>query len=291
MKKYLYLAGVLSCTALAQAEGKKAGLEKMIQPKVSYESSYLSDAVVDGFSGGAKVSKNTIRINNMIAGLSYTNWTFKWHGIDKLPFGDGVHEPLTQMHSIKLNANIPYFISEKWFWLTSLSLKSTFEKETKDSYAIGFFSFGTYKLDKEHAITVGAFGNYHPTTTIALPALSYSYRARASDGFKVILGFPRSYVGYHINEDLLIRAGFIYSQSVIRLSDESYITPSGFVEAKDYLNNFGFAYELSNHINLETDLLYSLRREFTIFSKDANELNSYIIKPSLGINLRLSYLF
>lgn len=288
---YSSLAIALPSLAFAQEGEKKEGLQKMIQPKVSYESSYLSEALVEGYGGGATVSKNTIRINNKMLGLSYSNWKFDWSGIDKLPFGNGIDTPLKDTHSIRLNVNIPYFINEKWFWLTSLSVKSTFEKQMSDSYSIGFFSFTSYRLDEDHALTLGAFANYHPTTTLALPALSYSYRARAHDGFKLILGFPRTYLGYHINEDLLVRAGFIYSQSVIRLSDASTITPSGFLEAKDYYNNLGFAYELNEDITLEADVLYSLKREFTIYSKDADKLNTYTIEPSLGANFRISYLF
>lgn len=296
MKRYcarcLYFVVLIFPLGLyAQSPLKKAGLEKMIQPKVSLESAYVSDASINGYDGGVAVSKNRLRLNNKIAGFSYTNWAFTWNNLASLPFGDGVHSPIEQMHSFNLNANIPYFLSNKWFILTSLSVKSTFEKETANSYGGGLFSFASYKLDDEHAVQFGAFANYHPISTLALPVISYSYRARQNDGLKFILGFPRTYVGYHTHEDTLLRFGIIFSQSVIRLSDTSVIENSGFIEAQDYMSNLGFTYDINDEFTIESDLLYSIKRDFTIYATDGTELNAYSIKPSLGLNFKITYLF
>lgn len=288
--KFLFFI-ILPLLLYAQKPLKKAGLEKMIQPKVSLESSYISDASLDGYDGSVSVVKNRLSINNKIAGLSYTNWAFHWSNLKDLPFGDGVHNPIEQMHSFKLNANIPYFINDKWFLLSSVSLKSTFEKETKNSYSGGIFSFASYKMNENHAIQFGVFATYHPVSTLALPVISYSYRARQSDGLKFILGFPRTYVGYHINEETLLRFGIIFSQSVIRLSDASVIQKSGFIEAQDYMSNLGVSYELSKHINIQSDVLYSVKRDFTIYEKNGSELHHYRIQPSFGVNFRISYVF
>lgn len=270
---------------------QKAGLEKMIQPKVSLQSAYISNANVRGYDGSVSVTKTRLSINNKIAGISYTNWAFDWNNVARLPFGDGVHSPITQMHSIRANVNIPYFLSDKIFILTSLSLKSTFEKETDDSYGGGLFSFASYKLNQDHAIQFGAFANYHPVSTLAMPVISYSYRARQSDGLKFILGYPRTYVGYHLSEAALLRLGMIFSQSVIRLSDESVIEKSGFIEAEDFMSNMGFSYELNKHVTFESDLLYSVKRNFTIYSKEGDKLSAYAIEPSFGMNFRFRYIF
>lgn len=275
----------------AQAPLKKDGLEKMIQPKVSFATAYLSEASLSGYEGSVKVSKNQLCINNTIVGFSYTNWAFDWSKLTDLPFGDGVHSPIDQMHSFKLNANVPYFVNDNLFVLSSVSAKSTFENESYNSYSAGLFSFASYKLDDEHAIQFGFFANYHPISTLALPVISYSYRARQSDGFKFILGFPRTYIGYHVNEETLLRLGAIFSQSVIRLSDSSVIEKSGFIEAEDYMSNVGFSYEINESFAIESDLLHSLKRNFIIYSKEGNELNTYSIKPSLGLNFKITYLF
>jgi hypothetical protein len=275
----------------AEAPLKKAGLEKMIQPKVSFSSAYLSDATLNGYEGSVNVRKNRIGINNAIAGFSYTNWAFGWNNLASLPFGNGTNSPIKQMHSFKLNANIPYFVNDKLFILTSVSVKSTFEKEHSDSYGGGLFSFASYKLDDEHAIQFGAFANYHPISTLALPVISYSYRARQSDGFKFILGFPRTYVGYHVNEAALLRFGIVFSQSVIRLSNTSVIEESGFIEAEDYMSNLGLSYEINEKFNIETDVLYGIKRNFIIYSKSGNELQSNSIDSSLGVSVRIAYIF
>ena len=67
------------------------------------------------------------------------------------------------------------------------------------------------------SFSTGLFWSYHPISTMVLPVISYSYRARQTDGLQVILGFPRAYVAYFINGSLLLRSGMIFSQSLIKL--------------------------------------------------------------------------
>lgn len=270
---------------------KKGVLERMAQPKVSLDAAYLSDANVNGSEGSVRVEKTKIQLNNAIGGISYTNWSFLWNDVAALPFGNGVDAPIKQMHSIKLNANLPYFINEKWFVLASVSASSTFEKEMSDSYGAGVFAFASYKLSENHTFQMGAFANYHPISTLALPVMSYSYRARKTDGLQVVLGFPRAYVGYFLNESTLLRGGMIFSQSVIKLSDESVVESSGYIEAEDYMSNVGVSYEFTPSFTLDTDLLYSLKRNFIIYNSAGDEQQTYKINPSFGVSLRLKYLF
>jgi len=270
---------------------KKGLLERMVQPKISLDSSYVSDAKVNGSEGGVSVAKNRIQLNNAIGGISYTNWSFLWNNVGDLPFGNGVDSPIEQMHSVRINASVPYFINEQWFLLASLSANTTFEKEMEDSYGAGLFAFASYKLDDDHSFQMGAFANYHPITTLALPVMSYSYRARKTDGVQVILGFPRAYVGYFVNDITLLRGGMIFSQSVIKLSDESVVERSGYIEAEDYMSNFGVTYEFTPSFTLDADLLYSLKRNFIIYNSAGEEQQSYSIDPSFGANIRLRYLF
>lgn len=283
----LFVSGLC---ALEEEQGRDV-LERIVAPKISLESSHLSDAAISGSNGGVAVHKNRLAINNEIVGLSYTNWAFDWSDGASLPFGNGIDAPLEQMHSLRLNVNIPYFINDKWFWLTSLSITSTFERELDDSYGAGFFSFASYKLTPDHSIQMGAFANYHPISTLALPVMSYSYRARSRDGFQLILGFPRAYAGYFIDSKTLLRAGMIFSQSVIKLSQSSTLQSDGYVEAKDYMSNVGLSYEVSRSFRVEGDLLYSLKRDFILYNATGDEQASYGIDPSLGVNLRLRYLF
>ena len=270
---------------------KEGVLERMVQPKVSLDSGYVSDANVNGSDGSVAVTKNRVQINNAIASISYTNWHFNWSDVASLPFGDGVSQPIEQMHSIRASINIPYFINEEWFWLTSISARSSFEREMEESYGAGIFSFASYKLSDDHSIQMGAFANYHPVSTIALPVMSYSYRARKTDGFQLILGFPRAYMGYFLNEKTLLRAGMIFSQSVIKLAKESSIEAGGFVEAEDYMSNIGVVYEFNEKFRLEADVLYSIKRNFIIYDASGNEQQFNSIDPSFGANIRLRYLF
>ena len=292
--KIVLMSALLLFGATLNAEKvklKEDGLEQLLKPRVTFDSSYISDAEVGNTKGSASVHKNRVALSNKLGAISYTNSSFAWNDIASLPFGNGVDKPIEQMHSLKISANIPYFIDEKWFLLTSVSLTSSFEKEMKDSYGAGIFSFASYKLSDDHTIQMGAFANYHPTSTFALPIVSYSYRARQSNGFQFVLGFPRTYIGYHLNEATLLRTGMIFSQSLTKLGDASVISPAGYIEAKDYMGNIGISYTFNTHFSLETDLLYSVKREFTFYNNDAKEQETYEIEPSFGASVRLKYLF
>ena len=282
----VFFLGVLE----AQERLKKPLLERMIEPRVSVDSSYLSDADVDG-GGGVEVLKNSLRVNNGFVGVQYTHWKFNWSDIAALPFGDGVTKPIEEMHRIQANLSLPYPINEKWFLLSQISLSSTYEKEMNDSYGGGVFSFLSYKMDKDHTFQFGAFANYHPIKTLALPVMSYSYRSQQRDGLQVVLGFPRTYIGYHLDPKTLVRFGAIFSQSVIKLSNESVLEPRGYVEAKDYMSNIGISYELDESLRIESDILYSLKREFNLYNSAGEEGDSYSIKPSFGFNVRVAYRF
>jgi len=277
--------------ALACAAEEKSALEKMIQPRISYESAYLESSKVAHTQGSVQVYKNNLRINNELFGVSYSNWKFDWDNVAALPFGDGVHTPIDQIHSFALSANMPKKINDEWFFLASLSLKSTFEKETEDSYGANIFSFASYRLDEEHSFSMGAFANYRPTSTLALPVISYSYREKFKEGWQVVVGFPRTHVGYHVNEDTLVRFGLMFSQSLVRLSDASPIEKSGYAEAKDYSSNLGLTYRLNENFTFAGDLLYTLSREFIIYDAHAKEVQNSTIQNAFGANLRVVYRF
>lgn len=270
---------------------KKGLLERIIQSKVSLQSSYISKANIKGSKGSVEVHKNTLRVNNDIIGFTYSNWAFSWNNLEDLPFGDKKTSPIKEMHAFKINVNVPYFVNKKWFILSSVSLRSSFEKSMNGSYGAGLFSFASYKINNDHALQMGAFANYHRVSTLALPVISYSYRARQHDGLQVVLGFPRTYIGYHADKDTLLKFGVIFSQSVIKLSERSSIEHSGFIEAKDYMGNIGITHEFNKHLRLESNILYSIKRDFTIFDAQGNEQTSYAIKPSLGANIRAIWLF
>jgi hypothetical protein len=289
MRSLLFLLMVLTL-GLYGAETKPSALEQMIQPKLTLQSDFLSDAGFEGFDASVKTYKQKIQINNEMFGISYNRWDFEWDNAAVLPFYKG-KTPIESMERFKLYANFPIFINDDWFMLNSVNVNATYEKETANSFGGGIMSFLSYKVDEDHAIQMGAFANYHPVKTLALPVLGYTYRIRANDGLSLLLGFPRAYVGYHITPKLLLNAGMIYSQAVIRLADESGIENRGYVEAKDYQSNIGLRYELSENLLVRADLLYTFKRDFSIFDHGSHELESYSIEPSAGAILTLRYLF
>lgn len=195
------------------------------------------------------------------------------------------------MNRLKLFANWPLRINDRWFMLNSVNVNSTYEKEMNDSFGAGIMSFFSYNIDDDHAIQLGAFANYHSVRTLALPVIGYTYRARETDGLKMVLGFPRAYVGYQLSPEILFNAGMIYSQAVIRLADDSGIEPEGYSEAKDFQANIGFRYEINEAFELSADLLYAFKRDFTIYNRYADEVDSYSIEPSFGGIVKLKYLF
>ncbi len=289
MKKIILFSSLFVLSLFAQ-EHKLSMLEQITQPKLSFQSDFLSDAKFEGYEGSVKTYKQKIQINNDIMGVSYSRWDFDWDSESDLPFYQG-KTPIDAMNRFKLYANWPLRINDKWFMLNSVNVNTTYEKEMSHSFGAGIMSFFSYKVDDDHAVQLGAFANYHSVKTLALPVIGYAYRARESDGLKMVLGFPRAYIGYQITPEVLINAGMIYSQAVIRLADESGIEPGGYSEAKDFQSNLGFRYEINRHFELSADLLYAFKRDFTIYDHHADEVESYSIEPSLGGIVKLKYLF
>lgn len=289
MKQITLLIALLTFSVNAE-EKNPSLLEKMTQPKITFQSDYLSDANFEGFDASVKTYKQKIQLNNEMFGMSYSRWNFNWDNAASLPFYKG-KTPIESMERVKLFANVPVFINDKWFMLNSINVNATYEKELANSFGAGILSFLSYKVDEEHAIQMGAFANYHPVKTLALPVLGYTYRIREKDGLSMVLGFPRAYVGYHVTPKLLFNAGMIYSQAVIRLADNSGIEKRGYVEAKDFQSNIGLRYELSDNLELSADILYTFKRDFAIYNHNANEIDSYSIEPSAGAIFKLKYLF
>jgi hypothetical protein len=266
-------------------------LERLVAPKVSYQYDYLGNAALSGETTSVTTQRQQLTLNNEIASLQYGYTTYQWYDLQDLSFGNGVDAPINQIHSIKLAGRYPFRPSERWFWLSSLNLNMEFEDQFEGSLGVGFFSFGSYKIDADHTVQMGLFGNYHPVASIILPVISYSYRARQSEGFQAVLGFPRTYVGYRIKEKLLLSGGLIYSQAVVKLGADNGLTPGGYLETKDYFGNLGATYDLTKHWQAEVNWLYALRREFTRYDSSEVELGKETIKPSSGIMLKLRYLF
>jgi len=282
---------LLLSVLFVHAEDKKPSLlEQMTQPKMSFQTDLLSDANFEGLDANVKTYKQKIQINNEMFGISYNRWDFTWDNEASLPFYKG-KDPIESMERVKIYANLPVFLNDKWFMLNSINVNSTYEKEYANSFGAGIVSFFSYKLDESHAFQMGAFANYHPVKTLALPVVGYTYRVREKDGLSMVLGFPRAYIGYHLTPKLLFNAGMIYSQAVIRLADDSGIEEKGYVEAKDYQSNFGLRYEFNEKFEISADILYTFKRDFTIYNNDANEIDSYKIESSAGAIVKLRYNF
>lgn len=261
----------------------------IFQPSINYETSYLAEGDIAG--GNVAINKNQFQANKDFFTFGYTNWKFDWENIHALPFGDQMHVPIDQAHSLLASVRYRKKIDDQWSYMTLMSLKSTFEKEIQNSFGINLLGFSSYHISDNHALQMGGFANYHPTRTLILPALSYSYRERSKDGWQMILGFPRTYVGYYINEKCMLKTGMIFSQSLVRLSNESVIEKKGYIETKDYLSNIGITYNLNPALSVSTDLLYTLKREFTIFDENANEMQKNSVTNTVGASITMNYKF
>ena len=283
----LVLAGSIS---LAAEDQRLSLLEQIAQPKLTFQSDFLSDAKFEGYDGSVKTDKQKIQINNEMFGFSYSRWDFDWNNESDLPFYQG-KTPIDSMNRIRLFANWPLRINDEWFMLNTVNVNATYEDEMSDSFGAGITSFFSYKVDDDHSIQLGAFANYHSVKTLALPVLGYSYRARETDGLKMVIGFPRAYIGYHLSPEILLNTGMVYSQAVIRLADDSGIEPEGYSEAKDFQANFGLRYEINKHFEISADLLYAFKRDFTIYDHNSDEVDDYSIESSLGGIIKLKYRF
>ena len=279
------------CFSGLALQGSQIPPLKGSQPIVNVESSYIEDAEVSGGDGSVRVIKNNLQIEQNNFSLGYSHWKLDWDNVASLPFGDGVKAPISDIHALQATLRQTKRINDQWSYFTLLSLKSTFEKQLNDSFGINLLALGSYRMGDEHSFQMGGFANYHPTESLVLPAISYSYRERSNEGWQLVLGFPRTHIGYHIDEKSLLRFGVMFSQSLVRLSDDNVMARARYVEAKDYFSNIGITYQFSPMLNLSADLLYTLKREFTIFDANADQIQSHTIKNGFGGNVKMIYRF
>ena len=285
----LFLLIVMVASLAAQE--RPSLLEKMVQPKLSLEAVRLAESGIAGYDAKVSTGKYDVKINNAFGGINYARWRFSWEDEESLPFYRG-KAPIEQMNQFRVFGNFFRRLDPRWNMLLSVNMNATYEREL-DGNALGggLFGFFAYKIDNDHSLQMGAFVNYHPITTLALPVIGYSYRARADDGFTAVVGFPRAFAGYHVAPGVLLRAGFIFSQAVIRLADNSGIEPRGYLEAQDYQASTGLRLTPSERWEFSSDLLYAFRREIHLYDHAADTLESYRIKPSAGLMFKLTYLF
>lgn len=266
-------------------------LEQMAQPKILLDSAWLANAHVKGYDSSVRTSKQRLQVSNGFGGIDFSRWYFDWNDAAALPFYRG-KAPIKHMQRIKLYGNYYKKLNPDWAMLLMASVNATYEEELDgNAVGAGLMGFFSYRIDGDNSLQFGAFANYHPVTTLALPVLGYSYRARANDGFTAVVGFPRAFAGYHLKEGWLLRAGFVYSQAVIRLADDSGIEPAGYVESTDYQASAGLRVSMGTRWEFSGDLLYAFRRDFQIYDHSANEIDAYSIDPSVGAMFRVTYAF
>lgn len=276
---------------LLYAAEQPSEMERMAQPQVTLESAWLAETHVNGYRTSVRTSKQQLQIGNGFAGIDFARWYFDWNDEDALPFYRN-KTPIKHMQRINLNGKYFHKFDSQWAMMLMASANATYEEELDgDAVGAGLFGFFSYRIDGDHALQFGTFVNYHPVTTLALPVFGYSYRARADDGFTAALGFPRTYVGYRPAPGWLLSTGFVFSQAVIRLADNSGIEPSGYVEAADYQASAGLRIAFARHWEFSTDLLYAFKRDFKIYDHTAKQIDSYTFDPSFGAMFRLNYTF
>ena len=93
------------CVVALMAEGQRPSLlEQIAQPKVTFQSDFLSDAKFEGYEGSVKTSKQKIQINNDMLGISYSRWDFDWNQESDLPFYKGkINETNINIHQHQPN--------------------------------------------------------------------------------------------------------------------------------------------------------------------------------------------
>ena len=105
MKQIILLSTILICS-LGAEEKKLSSLEQVIQPKITFQSDYLSDAKFGNSQASLTTHKQKIQINNKLFGFSYSRWDFEWSDAELLDFYRG-KVPIDSMQSIRLYGNYP----------------------------------------------------------------------------------------------------------------------------------------------------------------------------------------
>ncbi|MDY0136016.1 MAG: hypothetical protein RBS36_02480 [Thiomicrospira sp.] len=282
MKQVLGL-GLLLCALGAGANDKPN--------KIELEHDYYQAAKFKDSQGKLNLNVTKLAFSNRYVQLGYQHWGIHSDSVAGLPFGDGVNQPITRLHSLNVGTGYMMRLSEDSRWLNRISLGLHYEKEIDDATNVNLLSMWMKSLTPDLELIAGASYGYHPVHSKLLPVIGLSYRAQAQEGWGATLGYPRSFVSYGFSPRWQWSSGVAYQRLVARLAKDSKIEAAGYAEIRNWQGDMRLTYRPNAQWQVFTSVRYIPFYEFETYNRRGHSLTTYSLEPTWGAGVGVRYQF
>lgn len=278
------LAGLVSLVCLPLVVWAKAPPSKW-----ELEHDYYQAAKFKSSEGKMQLNVTKLAFSNRYVQLGYQHWGIHSDSVAGLPFGDGVNQPITRLHSLNVGTGYMLRLSDDSRWLNRVSVGLHYEKEIDDATNVNLLSMWMKSLTPDLELIAGASYGYHPVHSKLLPVVGLSYRAQAQQGWGAILGYPRSYVSYGFSPRWQWSSGVAYQRLVARLAKDSTLEAGGYAEIRNWQADMRVTYRTETHWQFFTSLRYIPFYEFETYNRSGHSLTTYSLQPTWGAGVGVSY--
>jgi hypothetical protein len=293
----LVLFCLLAFGAMAWAEEPAKGDKKgPAEPDFGFTvgGGFLGASDIGSGSGSASVSRFDTELKAWKFSLGYDHDAYSWDRKEELPFGNGVHDPWSDLKTLSLKFNHGGRLSDSWGYFMAAGVSSSYESELGPA-AYSAMAGGRYRLSPKSSLTLGLGGSYHELESAVLPMVGFNYNASGGEGdgtgWYFSVGFPHTHVGYKANEWLGFRATFLADHGLYKLADANPIAAEGYVKQTGYGTGAFVDLTPSDNISVSIGAYYMFAREWELFDRHEASLGSYDVDNALGGRLEVSFSF
>lgn len=226
--------------------------------------------------------------------LSVAVRDFTWTGAETLGFTNGSEEPWEQLKTVGLRRTFTRPINEQLFFTASLGAGLSFEEETDESYFADVFAAVIWNRSADWSFLFGVGYAWHSKIDLefeVFPALGFTYRGQAEEGFSASLGIPETGLRYRFSRRSALSLGVGADTFVSRLADDSAVAAAGYAEFIRFDVGLFYEHRFSDHFSLRLGPTFGFEGEIKIHDSQGVLLSTHDLESAPGASLRLKATF
>lgn len=219
---------------------------------------------------------------------------FDWENAEALDFTHGASQPWEQLTTVELRKTWLRPLNDRLIWMTSLGAGLSFEEETSDSHFADVLVAAVWNRSANWSFLFGAGYSWHSTIDVEFelfPALGFTYRPQAEEGFSASFGIPQTEMRYRFSPRSAMSLGADAQTFVSRLADDSAIAAAGYVEFLRFGLGLYYEHRVADRFELQVGPTYGFEGELKIHDSQGILLSTHDLEPTAGLSLKMSVAF
>ncbi|MEM6792907.1 MAG: hypothetical protein AAF725_02940 [Acidobacteriota bacterium] len=219
---------------------------------------------------------------------------FSWTNARTLGFANGAPEPWEQLKTVSLRRTFNRPIRDRLFWTTSLGAGLSFEEESDDSYFADVVTAFVWSRTADWSFLFGVGYAWHSEVELEFelfPAIGFTYRGRAEEGFSASLGIPETGMRYRFSPRSALSLGVNPNTFVSRLADDSAVSAAGYAEFIQFDLGFFYEHRFADRFELRVGPTLGLEGELKIHDSQGVLLSTEDLESAPGASLQLKATF